>query len=70
MPIPADPGAFKTPTLRDIANKAPYMHNGSVQTLEEVVDHYDQGGVQNPNLEIATGWQRANDLDGTMLHLQ
>lgn len=37
-------GAFKTPTLRDVALTAPYMHNGSYATLEEVVEHYDRGG--------------------------
>ncbi|MCZ8240070.1 MAG: c-type cytochrome [Leptospiraceae bacterium] len=37
-------GAFKTPTLRDVALTAPYMHNGMYKTLEEVVDHYDRGG--------------------------
>lgn len=48
---PADWGAFKTPTLRDIANTAPYMHDGSLKTLEEVVDYYDKGGVPNKNLD-------------------
>jgi cytochrome c peroxidase len=43
-------GAFKTPTLRDIALTAPYMHNGSYRTLEEVVDHYDRGGDDKSNL--------------------
>jgi len=43
-------GAFKTPTLRDIALTAPYMHNGIYQTLEEVVDHYDRGGDVKDNL--------------------
>lgn len=38
------PGAFKVPTLRNIALTAPYMHNGSLATLEEVVDFYAQGG--------------------------
>lgn len=38
------PGAFKVPTLRNIALTAPYMHNGSMATLEEVVDFYEQGG--------------------------
>ncbi len=47
---PADVGAFKTPTLRDIARTAPYMHDGSLKTLEEVVDLYDKGGVPNKNL--------------------
>lgn len=40
-----DRGAFKTPTLREIANTGPYMHDGSLKTLEEVVDHYNKGGV-------------------------
>ena len=44
----SDKGAFKTPGLRDIANTAPYMHDGSLKTLEEVVEHYDKGGVPNP----------------------
>jgi cytochrome c peroxidase len=48
---PADWGAFKTPTLREIANTAPYMHDGSLATLEEVVDYYDKGGVKNKNLD-------------------
>jgi len=41
----ADLGAFKTPTLRDVALHAPYMHDGSIETLEEVVWHYNRGGV-------------------------
>ncbi|OYW11845.1 MAG: hypothetical protein B7X34_02565 [Acidobacteriia bacterium 12-62-4] len=48
---PADWGTFKTPTLREIANTAPYMHDGSLATLEEVVDYYDKGGVKNKNLD-------------------
>lgn len=40
-------GAFKTPTLRDVALTAPYMHNGAYATLEEVVEHYDAGGFKN-----------------------
>jgi cytochrome c peroxidase len=43
-------GAFKTPTLRDIALTAPYMRNGVYKTLEEVVDHYDRGGDSKENL--------------------
>ncbi|MFO7286403.1 MAG: c-type cytochrome [Gammaproteobacteria bacterium] len=38
-------GAFKTPTLRNIAVTAPYMHDGSIATLREVVEHYNNGGV-------------------------
>ena len=37
-------GAFKTPTLRNVALTAPYMHDGSLKTLEEVVEHYNNGG--------------------------
>ncbi len=48
---PADWGAFKTPTLREIARTAPYMHDGSLKTLEEVVDFYDKGGIANKNLD-------------------
>jgi cytochrome c peroxidase len=48
---PLDWGAFKTPTLREIANTAPYMHDGSLKTLEEVVDFYNEGGVPNKNLD-------------------
>jgi cytochrome c peroxidase len=38
--------AFKTPTLRSVAGRAPYMHDGSVATLEDVVDLYDKGGLE------------------------
>jgi cytochrome c peroxidase len=44
-----DRGAFKTPTLRDIALTAPYMHDGSLATLEDVVQFYSDGGRRNPN---------------------
>lgn len=37
--------AFKTPTLREISSRAPYMHNGAFASLEEVVDHYNKGGT-------------------------
>jgi cytochrome c peroxidase len=43
-------GAFKTPTLRDIARTAPYFHDGSASDLEAVVDHYAKGGVVKTNL--------------------
>jgi cytochrome c peroxidase len=48
---PADIGKFKAPTLRNIAVTAPYMHDGSIGTLEEVIDHYAAGGRahDNPN---------------------
>ena len=43
--------AFKTPTLRNISERAPYMHNGSVATLEDVVELYERGGlVRRPSI--------------------
>ena len=42
-------GAFKTPGLRDLALTGPYMHNGTLSTLEEVIEFYDQGGESNVN---------------------
>lgn len=44
-------GAFKTPTLRNLRDTAPYMHDGSQKTLEEVVEFYDRGGEKNPWLD-------------------
>lgn len=65
--IDPDHGAFKTPTLRNIALTAPYMHDGSLKTLKEVVDFYVGGGNSNPyldpkikSLEFLTGQERAD----------
>ena len=44
-------GKFKTPTLRAVALTAPFMHDGSLQTLEDVVDFYDRGGHPNDQLD-------------------
>jgi cytochrome c peroxidase len=52
----ADIGAFKTETLRNIGITAPYMHDGSLATLWDVIDHYNKGGV--PNLYLDGGMQR------------
>lgn len=56
VPIPAMKYAFKTPGLRDVAFRAPYFHDGSAATLEDVLDVYDQGGASYmrdmPNLGI------------------
>jgi cytochrome c peroxidase len=41
--------AFKTPGLREIARRSPFMHDGSLATLEAVVEHYDRGGVDRPS---------------------
>lgn len=46
---PEDIGAFKTPTLREVARTAPYMHDGRFKTLREVVNFYNHGGVNNPH---------------------
>jgi len=46
-----DKGSFKTPTLREIARTAPYMHDGRFATLAEVVDYYDKGAFNNPQLD-------------------
>ena len=46
---PRDVGKFKAPTLRNIAVTAPYMHDGSAATLEEVLDHYAAGGRTIPD---------------------
>ncbi len=46
-----DQGAFKTPTLREIPRTAPYMHDGSLATLEEVIEFYNRGGNPNPYLD-------------------
>jgi cytochrome c peroxidase len=46
-----DKGAFKTPTLREIANTAPYMHDGSLKTLDDVVEHYNKGGVNKAGMK-------------------
>lgn len=47
----AERGRFKTPTLRNVARTAPYMHDGSRATLRDVVEFYDGGGTSNPNLD-------------------
>jgi cytochrome c peroxidase len=47
----AEKGAFKTPTLRNIAKSAPYMHDGSLKSLSDVVDYYAGGGNSNPYLD-------------------
>jgi cytochrome c peroxidase len=75
----ADRGAFKTPSLRNVALTSPYMHDGSLKTLKEVIDFYIGGGNSNPHLDkniraldFLTGQERAdllaflNSLTGEM----
>jgi cytochrome c peroxidase len=49
-PLNAMKGAFKTPTVREVARTAPYFHDGSAKTLMDVVEHYDRGGDVTSNL--------------------
>jgi cytochrome c peroxidase len=57
----ADRGAFKTPTLRDVARHPPYMHDGSLPTLRDVVLFYVRGGVRNPGLDTQIRPLRLSD---------
>lgn len=45
--------AFKTPGLRNTLYRGPYMHDGSLKTMEEVIEHYESGGTSRPSLDIA-----------------
>ena len=56
--------AFKTPTIRNVALTAPYMHNGVYKTLEEVVEFYDRGGGQGLGLDVPN-----QTLSADLLHL-
>ncbi len=47
---PADRWKYRTPSLRNVALTAPYMHDGSLATLADVIDFYDRGGIANPLL--------------------
>ena len=47
-----DRGAFRTPTLRDVALTGPYMHDGRFDTLEQVVEYYSDGVIANPYLDV------------------
>lgn len=61
----SDMGGFKTPTLRNIALTAPYMHDGSIENLRDVVVHYNNGGVTNegdPVNDFLSGGIRPLDL--------
>lgn len=49
--VEGDHGAFKTPSLRNVANTSPYMHDGHLKTLKDVVDFYAGGGNSNPFLD-------------------
>ncbi len=57
-PVDISKGAFKTPSLRNITETAPYMHNGAYATLEEVIEHYVRGGDDKSN--ISPNFKRVN----------
>lgn len=52
---PGDRGAFKTPALRDVSKHAPYMHDGSLASLRDVVEFYNRGGIANPRRSARLG---------------
>lgn len=58
-----DKGAFKTPTIRNVEFSAPYMHDGSLETLEEVVEHYNKGGIPNSYLSDKVKKLNLSDQD-------
>ncbi len=65
--VVTDTGAFMTPTLRNVANTGPYMHDGKLKTLQDVVDFYAGEGNSNPFLDeemrtIALTGQDRRDL--------
>ncbi len=64
---PRDRGRFKTPTLRGVALTAPYMHDGSLATLEEVVEFYRRGGNPSENLDPALRPLELSDRDAANL---
>lgn len=62
-----DFGVFKTPQLRNLTLTTPYMHDGSLATLEQVVAFYNRGGIRNPNLDPAIKPLRLNKVEQTAL---
>ncbi len=69
--MPLDSGRFKTPTLRNVSLTAPYMHDGRFTTLEEVLDHYNTGGVPSstidPFMKYTTGGLALSPVQKTHL---
>ena len=58
-----DEGKFKVPTLRNIALTYPYMHDGSIATLEEVIEFYAKGGEDHPNKHMFVRRRKMSDQD-------
>ncbi|MDQ3331346.1 MAG: c-type cytochrome [Planctomycetota bacterium] len=61
--LEGDTGAFKTPTLREVARSGPYMHDGGMKTLEEVVEYYAKGGTPNKYLDEEISKLNLTDQD-------
>jgi cytochrome c peroxidase len=59
----ADRWAYRTPSLRNVALTAPYMHDGSLATLEEVVEYYQRGGVDNPGRDALIAPLQLSEAD-------
>ncbi len=73
--LPTDAGKFKTPSLRNVEYTAPYMHDGRFNTLEEVIQHYNTGFFQHPNLDVnlahaQKGRLTAQDIDDMIAFLK
>ncbi|GIW51507.1 MAG: cytochrome-c peroxidase [Gemmatimonadales bacterium] len=60
---PRDWGAFVTPSLNSVALTAPYMHDGSLETLEDVVEFYARGGIRNPNIDDVIAERKFSDQE-------
>jgi len=69
--LETDRGAFKTPTLRDVGLHSPFMHDGSVTSLREVIELYNRGGVANPHLDpmIHPLNLASDDIDALLMFL-
>ncbi|WP_430407006.1 cytochrome-c peroxidase [Fluviicola sp.] len=62
-------GTFKVPSLRNVSLTAPYMHDGSIQTLREVISHYSKGGSRFPNKSSIIKPFKLNNLEINQLEL-
>ncbi|MCB0546691.1 MAG: c-type cytochrome [Phaeodactylibacter sp.] len=58
-----DVGKFRVPTLRNIALTAPYMHDGSLPSLEAVIEHYSRGGSSHPNKDTLISARQFNEQE-------
>jgi cytochrome c peroxidase len=61
--MPSDIGKFKVPSLRNVEKTAPYMHDGSITTLEGVLDHYISGGKNHPNKSVIIKGLKLSDQE-------